>query len=166
MNRRNNKIKAFSLVEMIVYLALMTMISLVIVQSIVTVIRSNKESFNNNLIENSAVSVLERIKREAGRATSIDLVNSNLQSGVLQMIVALEDDSTSTVKFILQGGVVNIYESGVLSGPLSMSGAEVSALKFNDIKNAKSEALRTVLTIKSGLKTETFYSTEILRGSY
>jgi competence protein ComGF len=164
---KSKSTSGFSLIEMLVYLALMTMISVVIVQSIVVVLKSNKESFNNNVIENSAVSVFERIKRETRRAKEVDLVGSNLTNGQLQMNVIQPDDSISNIKISLAGnGAVNIYETGVLSGPLTISGAEVTTLIFKQIKSGKSEAIRTEMTIKSGIKSETFYSTEILRGSY
>lgn len=158
--------KGFSFVEMIVYLSLMTVITLVIVQSIVIVLKSNKESFNSNMIENSAVSVLERVKRESRRAKSIDVENSNLANGILQFNILLEDEATSTSKVMLNGGSVDVYEGGIFSGPLTSSGAEVSFLSFKQIKTEKSEAIKTIITVKSGEKVETFYSTEILRGSY
>lgn len=165
MSNYRNK-KGFSLVEMIIYLSLMTIITLVIVQSIVIILRSNKQSFNNNVIENSAVSVLERVKRETRRAKNIDLINSNLANGDLQLNVLLDNGSTSTVKIIQSDGKVNVYEGGVFSGPLTINGVNVTSLSFKQIQTEKSEAIRTTLVINSGDKTGTFYSTEILRGSY
>jgi len=159
--------KGFSLVEMVIYLSIMTVITLVIVQSIVIILRSNKQSFNNNVIENSAVSVLERIKRETRRAREVDLLNSNLSLGQLQMNVFEEDGNLSTAKIVLdEHGKVEVYEGGTLMGPLTVSGATVTTLSFTLIQTEKSEAIRTTLVIKSGDKTGTFYSTEILRGSY
>lgn len=159
--------RGFSLVEMIVYLSIMTIIALVIVQSVTIVIKSNKESFNNNLIENTAVSILERVKRETRRAKTIDSEESSLANGIVQLNIVTNEQSTSSIKVALQGdGSVFLHEDNIFIGPLTVSGAEVTQLSFKQIITEKSEALKIVMTIKSGDKTETFYSTQILRGSY
>ena len=170
---KNNK--GFSLVEIIIYLAIMVVIALAVVQSIILVVKSNKQSFVSNNIKNSAVSALEEMTRDIRNATSIDLASSTLKAanGRLQLNSTDTFGNQKVTTFYLRSNVLMINassSSGVLAGPITFSGTKVLSLKFIPITTQSSSAVKIEMVIESNnqgvVEDQNFYSTTILRGSY
>lgn len=160
---KNNK--GFSLVEMIVYLAIMTIITTTLVQSFIVVLKSNKNSFVDSVIRNSGYSIMENIIREARKSNDINTCSSNLLSFV--------QANNNIVNFSVSNGVVDFSEgisTQVSKGPLNNSDIRVTSLNCNIINTENSKAIKFKIdlstTIDGQYKTESFYSTVILRGSY
>ncbi|MFA6227347.1 MAG: hypothetical protein WC631_02645 [Candidatus Paceibacterota bacterium] len=165
----------FALAEMIVYVAIMTVITAVLVQSIITVVKSNKQSFASNSIKDSAITSLEKMTREIRNAESIDLVNSslNVTNGILQINSKDSSGNPEIIRFYLQSNILMINASSsinTLFGPLTSNNIKVSNLKFIPIITPVSSAVKIEMTLENNgkdfVKTEDFYSTVILRGSY
>jgi prepilin-type N-terminal cleavage/methylation domain-containing protein len=174
-NKKVSLKNGFTLVEMLVYLAIMVVITLALVQSIIVVVKSNKQSFVVNNIKNSAISILEKMTREIRDASSIDVVNSvfGTSTGILQLNTTDSSGNAKTTQFYLQSNNLMVTSSsslGVLTGPLNSNGAKVLSVNFTPISTAHSSAVKIVMTIEGtnqGLtKDVNFYSTAILRGSY
>ena len=55
--------KGFTLVEMMIYLSLMTIIAIVIVHTLVVVLKSNRNSFTENIIRNAGYGAMEAMNR-------------------------------------------------------------------------------------------------------
>ncbi len=167
LNLKKQKNTGFTLVEMLVYLALMTVITLAVVQSVVVVLKSNRNSFAEINIRNSGYSAMEGMLREIHLSESIDQVSG----GVLQM---KQNTGTKIVKFATSSSsVLNFYEgigTPTLVGPLTSKGVLVKSLIFTQINTGKSFAVRIQMkletTINNQTKSEWFYGTAILRGSY
>jgi len=155
----------FTLVEMLIYVALMTVITLIIVQSLIVVLKSNRGSFAEVNLRNSGYSAMEGMIREIYSSDSI----ATTSAGILQM-----GQGTNIVKFATSSSLVlNFYEgtgTPVLVGPLTSKGISVKSLIFTKINTGKSLAVRIQMKLETVVnaqtKSEWFYSTAILRGSY
>ncbi len=160
--------KGYSLVETIIYLAIFTFISIFVINSFITIMSSFwVTNYNRNILE-SGITSLERITREIRQAESIDTINTTSTNLVLNG----EDESGNprTVRFTLSDGAINFYENGNLLGDLTHPDTIISNLSFTRISNTESEAVKIQMTISSDgsniERSENFYSTIILRGSY
>lgn len=152
--------KGFSLVEMLVYMAVLSMILILVVASLVFVMNSIKEIQASKAIENSAIVSLERISREIRNAVSVETLSSD--------ILILESKDDNSFQFSVENGVLVLTEDGASKGPLTSSEAEVSNLNFFIIDGgAGQEAVRVEVTIEAGVgdhqKERTFYNTTVLR---
>lgn len=164
---QKNSNKGFTLVEMMIYVALMALIVIVIVQSLTVVLKSNRESFAEVNIRNSGYGAMEGIIREIYSSESIDQASS----GVLQM---RQNNGTNIVKFATSSdSTINFFEGSStlnLIGPLTQRDVWVKSLFFTPINTGKSLAVRIQMeletTIEGKTKSEWFNSTAILRGSY
>jgi prepilin-type N-terminal cleavage/methylation domain-containing protein len=164
---KNNKTKGFTLVEMIIYLAIMTVLTLVITQSLVVVLKSNRDSFAEISLRNAGYSAMEEMLREIHLSESIDQASG----GILQME---QNAGANIVKFSTSSNsVLNLYEgqgTTVLVGPLISKDVLVKNLIFTPINTGKSLAVRIQIQLETAVegkaRDEWFYSTGILRGSY
>lgn len=164
-NQKNNN--GFTLIEMVVYIALMTVILLAIIQSLITVLKSGQISFAEINIRNSGYSAMERMIREISSSENI----IQISNGSLELS---KDNGGSFVKFeISPDNILNFYEGSgtpIFIGPLTLKSINVKNLIFNKIDTGKSLAVRIQMEletiVKGQTKNEWFYSTAILRGSY
>ena len=167
ISKKYNKNKAFTLIEMIIYISLMTIISLIMVEALMIVLRSNKTSFTEINIRNSGYGAMEGMLREIYSSESID----EISNGVLQM---KQNSDTNIVRFATSSAsALNFYEGAgtpILVGPLTSKGILVKNLIFTKIDTGKSLAIRIQMELEAEVngitKNEWFYSTGILRGSY
>lgn len=166
--KKNNKDKnGFTLVEMLVYLAIMIVITLVITQSLMVVLKSNRDSFAEISLRNAGYSAMEEMLREIHLSESIDQASG----GILQI---KQNGGTNIIKFATSSNLVlNLYEgqgASVLIGPLTSKDVIVKNLIFTPINTGKSLAVRIQIQLETAVegkaRDEWFYSTGILRGSY
>ena len=167
--KQNNK--GFTLVEMLIYVALMAIITLAVSQSLVVVLKSNRTSFAEMNIRNSGYGAMEGMLREINASGSVDL--PIITGSVLQLN---QNSASTTARFATSSaGALNFYKGSssstvILIGPLTSKGVIVKSLIFTQIKTAKSLAIRIQMqleaTVSNQTKTEWFNSTAILRGSY
>ena len=158
---------AFTLIEMLIYVSLMALISLIVAQSVVIVLKSNKDAFAEINIRNSGYSAMEGMLREIYLSESIDQVSS----GILQM---KQNNGTDIVKFATSSNSVLYFYKGtitpILIGPLTSKNVSVRNLIFTKINTGKSFAVRIQMELQTNVnnqaKNEWFYGTAILRGSY
>lgn len=160
----NNK-KGYSLLETIVYIALFSLISTVILSFISISSKIYGTARVNNLITESGNTAIESITRNIRSASSVT-ANSvfGSSSGVLELL----NTDGKIVKIYLLNGVVTINENGVLVGGLTNQNLTVSSLIFYKITTTNSVAIKTELILShagSG-KTEQFQTTTTLRNSY
>lgn len=167
MNRNSFKKRGFSLVEILVYIAIMTIVMVVVVNIIITIAKSNKQSFVYNNIKNSAISSLEKIIRETRASESFVIAMSGEE---LTLNSRDENSLPKTVKFYLSNGLLKVDINGSYFGPLNINGTKVLSLNFKSIDAINSKAVKIEITIegenKGFVNSEDFYSTVVLRNSY
>lgn len=162
----------FSLIEIMVYLAIFTTLSILVINSFIVILSSfNTTSMNRKLLESGTIS-MERISREIRYAKNIDIVNSFLGSnpGALQLNSTDSSGNFMTVKFINENSNLNLYKNDNLEGNLLGQNISVTNLIFSRITTTESEAVKIEMTLQysggNNIKSENFYDTIVLRGGY
>lgn len=160
--------RGFTIIEVLVYVAILGIVSVAIISASMAV----NSSFNNtrvtrNLLE-SGNNGMERITREIRQASSIDLASSTFGSspGVLTLNSKDSGGSNRVVKFYVLNGALNIDDNN--SPPDNFLNQNVTAtnLIFRRISTGAGEAVKIELTLNNGTISEKFYDTVILRGGY
>jgi type II secretory pathway pseudopilin PulG len=171
MKPLSNSKKGFSLMEMIIYIAILVLILVVVINILFNIISSQKKFKTARSVENSAAYTLDRINREIRDATTIDTAGSifNANPGKLMLNSTDSNGNARTVEFFISSSTVHIKENGVDLGRLTQADGSVTNLVFTHITNTHSDSVRTVMRVESGTSTnyraENFYATTILRGS-
>ncbi len=167
MSTSNNKrVGAFTLVEMILYLALMSIIALIIVQSLVAVLKSNRGAFADINLRNAGYSAMEGMLREIYSSDNVTTAAGTLSMTQSTNIILFATSTQASTTLFLSEGV----GTPVTVGPLTSKGVVVKSLTFTKINTGKSQAVRIQMkletTVNGVTRSEWFYGTGILRGSY
>ncbi len=162
--------KGFSIMEMLIYLAILALMLWVIANILNSMIQTERVASSSKVVENAAIFGLERIVREVRDASAVEPSSVlDLNPGVLILSGTDANGGAKTIEFFLNLGALHIKENGVDKGALTESKATVTSLVFSVLSNPNSKSVKTVMTVESGTSTtyrkETFYSTTILRGS-
>lgn len=164
------KERGYSLVEMLVYVSLLSLFSLTIIHTILSFTQSYRTVLALRLVDNTGIDAMERITRDIRAASVIDTSNSTFGSspGVLALVATANAVSTTT-KFYIQGGVLKVEVNGAYSGPLSVAGSAITSLTFTSLSSGASSAVRVDMTVRGTVgpvtQTKTYHDTVILRGS-
>lgn len=173
MKYKSQNYRGFSIIEIIIYLSIFTILSILVINSFITVMRSFSATRENISLLEAGINGMERISREIRKSDAIDLVNSSLSEGILH----LNNTKDGFVKrFSSESGDLNLYECSslgacdILSGNLIGENISLESLVFRRIITEKSEAIKIEMSLrdvrsKTG-KVENFYNTIILRGGY
>lgn len=159
----------FSLVEMIIYLAILTVVTIFLVNGISALTKSYADIRLAKAVSSSAGVALQRIVHETRQATSFDLGQSTFGSnpGQLTLVTTNGSGATSTVRFFVSNGLLRVSVAGVDQGPLTLSGASVTNFTLSLLQNSISNGVRITLTVQSSFgnktRTETFYTTAVTR---
>lgn len=159
----------FSMVEMLIYLALLASVTIFLVNGISAITKSYADIRLAKAVSTSASAALQRIIHETRQASSIDLSGSTFGAnpGVLRLVDTDSSGATTTVAFTVVNGVLRVSRGGVDEGPLTLSGASVTNFTLALLQNSISNAVRMTLTIQSSFgvktRTETFYTTAVTR---
>jgi hypothetical protein len=159
----------YSIVDILVYLAIFTSLSVLVINSFITILSSfNTTNTNRKLLESGSI-VMERVSREIRQAESIDTAHSS--SSVLQLnSIDTNTGNPAIIKFAAVGGALNIYKDGALIGNLLEQDISATSLIFRRIQTINSEAVRIEMALEysrgQNTRTENFYNTIILRGGY
>ncbi len=159
--------KAYTLLELVIYLALFAVLSLVLVRVTVTgynvykTIRINRDFTEHGL---TAIDTISRAVRNASSVSASSTLSAS--PGVLALT-----NSTGTTTFDVSNSALretDVTASGTTVGDVTGGKVTVSSLIFEKITTTKSQAVKTKITLihtPTG-RTESFYVTTVLRGSY
>jgi len=164
-----NTKKGFSLIEMVVYIAILVFMLGIIIQVVFSLTRANRTIKAARTVELSAVTSLERIGREVRQADSVDIASSTLSShpGVLSLDGTDSAGTAYALEFYLSGSQIRMRKDGVDAGALTQASSTVTSLLFTRFSATSTEGVRVEMSVESGTTTayrsETFYSTFIIR---
>lgn len=164
--------KGFSLIELLVYIAITVGIGVIVIQSVITLVQSFNSLRVSEDIHRSAITVLERTTREVRDTVSVDTVNSvfNTHPGILVLNTLDESENPVTTTIYVQNGSVYIQEGAAPPSALTPEKVTVTELSFARYATAFSEAVEITLELERMrgrvIKTEQFRSGVVLRGSY
>ncbi len=157
--------KGFTLLEMVFYVALFSLVSLILVQAIITMIASFRETQVTADI-NQANQVLERMSREIRQAQSINTITASS----LKLDTTDSSGNPATITFTLSGTDIELSQNDVLIGDLNSTNLKITSLAFTQITTTNSSAIKLTATVGSNrygsTRTANFYDTLVLRGSY
>lgn len=166
------KNKGVSLIEALVYVAILAVLVLVIAKSMTTFLGAYKNIREVRKLENSAISSMDRMIREIRNADSVDAINSNFDSSMGVLVLNTSDNSGNpmTVKFYVSDGRVYADENGVSLGPITATGINTTSLMFRLVSTPISEAVKVEMSfLDIGASPDlyrSFFGTALLRGSY
>lgn len=166
--------KGFTLVETIIYITIFVLLSILVVNMIITIIKSAAMGYVSRNINTSAEAGIERMIREIRRANDIEVAESyfGVNPGVLKLdTTEWGSDATTTIKFQLENGILKVSEGGGALQALTSTDVNISSLIFYQIiASTTSKAIKVEMELEDSwsnyTKTEKFYNTTILRGSY
>ena len=169
---RRNQQKGFSLLEVVLYVALFTVLSGVVMNSIFQIMNSFSALRIARDINDSSVKVMERLTRDIKGATSIDQVNSifNADPGRLTLNVVNASGTATTVEYVVINGALHVKENGVDQGSLMSAKTSIEGLVFRYINTGSTLGIKTELHLQSSRGSvsddEHFYNTSVMRGTY
>lgn len=157
--------KGFTLIEMLFYVALFSVVSLILIKAIITMVGSFRETQITSDI-NQANQIIERVSREIRQADGINTISgSNLKLDTTDA-----SGNPATITFTLSGTNLELRENDVLIGNLNSTNVAVNSLSFTQITTTQSTAVKLTMTVQSNrygsTRTANFYDTLVLRGSY
>jgi len=166
--KKGNLVWGYSIIEIIVYLAIFTALSILVINSFILILSSfNTTNINRKLLESGVVS-MERMSREIRKAQGAIL---NGPSDVLLIGVGGFGNPSRT-RFVNENGELNLYKNNNLEKEGNLLGQNISltSLVFRYITTVESKAIKIEMTLQYSLgnnnKSENFYNTIVLRGGY
>jgi len=165
------KDKGYSLIEMVLYVTILSFMLAIIINMLVIMNKSVRQFHALKSVQTSGELSLERIVREVRNAESYVTASSTLNTSPGNLVLSGVDASstTRTVEFFVKDNGVHMKENGVDLGSLTASDARVTNLVFRQTATPHSQLIRTEMTVESGTSTyyrsSKFYATAILRGS-
>lgn len=154
----------FTLIEMLVYVALFGVIMGMIFNMILLVYGMNKKITSYSVVTADAQSAMERIVYEVTNAEYLYLPTSNFanynydasKSGQLSIATgkyATVNDDTSFMDFYAENGTLFLKMDGSDPVPLTSSNVTVSGFSLDYFKNGKRESVRINLSIETAAQT-------------
>lgn len=166
-----NKQKGYTLLELVFYIAFLGLLSVLVVNVFMTMTKSFVEIRSMRDLTQSASVSMERMIREIRDADSVQLADSvfNSSPGSLSL-QSVEGGVTRTVKFVVSGTDLQMYENSVLVGVLNGDSVSVNSFIVRSISTPVSEGIKIELTLQENRsnisRVEDFYGAAMLRGSY
>lgn len=166
MSKKNLKTnRGVSLIETLFYIVLFTMLSIVVINAMITMMKSFKETAVQRELAQSGT-IMEIMSREIKKAYDI----GSLSSTDLVLNTKDESNNNKTVEFMLSGSNLLFKENNVLTGNLNVPNITITGLTFTQIITTKGKAVKITLSVRSKgdatPNTENFYDTIVLRGNY
>lgn len=160
MRNSQKRVAGYSLIELLIYVALFAMISVLLVHSLVVLMRTYANANGFRRLQNNGELIIERITREVRDAESISSGTFGTHPGTLTLV-----NDGDPVVFAVSNGVVNITEEGV-TNILSTNQVSVTNMVFRRITTQSGEGVKVELTLTTTggvIRTGSFYSTVLLR---
>jgi hypothetical protein len=123
-------------------------------------------------INDSSVTIMERLTRDIKSATSVDTANSTFGAtpGRLTLNTVNASGTAVTVEYYVASSLLRIKENGVDKGSLMSAKTQVDGLVFYYFSTGSTIGVKTELHLKSSRGTvsdaDHFYNTSLLRGTY
>lgn len=161
--------KGYSLIEILFYISILGVLSLVVINSLIVMAKSFKETaMNRDFMQ--AANMVERISRDIRRANGA--LGTEVEADYLKLIITENSPQVyNPTEFRLVGSDIQVFEDDVFVGNLNSPNLSVSDLSFYVIGTTEGAAIKFFFTVRPTSKydfvgAETFYDTVVLRGGY
>jgi len=162
----------FSLVELVVYVALVALVGSLVLGLMIPMYKVGVEARVSRRINESGALMMERILRETKDAESVNQTGSvfSVNPGIFKINTTNASTTGGTMKFSLSAGRGLLTFGDGESQYLTSTQTNISELAFWYLVSSSSEAIRVKITISDRQVTlareRTFFGTAVLRGSY
>lgn len=169
--KRYHQSTGFTLIELVVYVALVAALVVAVVASLLAVSRTSRELSARHSLQAEGLAVMDRLAREIRIATSTNPSSVfSTSPGVLSLQSAgLDGDASGSTVISVDGDNLVIKVGSTATTSLTANTA-VESLIFRNITNDSVRAIRIELTLGSQSdsvdKTISFFNTIIMRSSY
>jgi Tfp pilus assembly protein PilW len=153
----------FTLIEMLVYLAIFIVLVMAITSSLVYLSKSYQELAQRKNLTNSAVSALNRISFETRQAFSINLSSTTPNSLYLNSKNTNGSD-TSYYFYLDNSFVLKLEKGGEDQGALTLPGVVVNSFEVYRPVGTSTNAVTVRMSLTSGTKSGDFGTTAVIRG--
>lgn len=155
--------RGFTLIEMIVYVAILALVSAVSVQLILSLNDMIAKYRAQQLVFRSASTALERVLYDVRDAQYV-FASSYTAPGYLTL-----SGGSATMAYSTSSDALHVTQAGVDLGPLTEDGVVVEELRFyeySDVTDMVRVKMTLSATVGKSTVTRTFYAGGVLRGSY
>lgn len=163
----SNPIQGFSLVEVLVYISVFTIVSVGSVGVLFSLQEMVYEHRTNQVMTRNVTSVFERVLFDVRAADSVNVGASTLGSdpGALTLVAG-----ATTTEYTLSGGALLVSVNGGAANPITGDNTTVTNLQFDHYDNTVSEAVRVSITFQADwgnvTKIRNFTNSSVLLSSY
>ncbi len=174
LNKSYRDQRAVSLIEMIIYMALLILLLGAIINSILVLTTHYRAVRNVREIEDSGISVLDRMTRDIRSADDVvtNASSFNVSPGTLTIISRdPASGQSTTTTFMVENERVVVYENGAYVGPLTKQSVAIVGFTVRLVDTANADAIKIELSMQSdqaaqNIVSKNFYSTVVMRGTY
>src|SRR3989338_9690143 len=147
IKNRASKHRGVSLLETLIYIAILASILAVVVNTLIATNLSFARIRLSKEISVSAGTVLERISSEIKKAKQVDQMASvfNVNPSVLTLSTTDDNDNPITILFSVNNGVLQITRDGADLGALTAESITVSNFTLSFIDTGRSNAVTITL---------------------
>lgn len=171
--KTKNCTRGFSLIEMLIYIAVLAAFSVFTVNTLITISAAWNDFRALQTLNVSMNSTLDRITRETHFASTTDAVFTTLNAHPGRLVLKKTDLDTGLVyseDFYLNGTRLAFKENGGAEQFLTTSDVEVTSLIFRQYNNSNiSKTIKAEIAARSSKHpavAKNFYLTAIMRGAY
>lgn len=162
--------RGFSIIEIIVYVAILSFISVTAVETIILMNSSLSQIRTIRILNSASSGTMERMARTIRDAKSVNVGSSIFDSSPGVLSLTGSESSPVVYRFSVSGGGL-LLDTGGIQTVLTPPGVMVSNLVFRLITNGSiSQAVKVEFTIAASngraTTTQNFYDTILLRNSY
>ena len=153
------KQKGFSLIEIVIYLSLLIIVSVLVIQSLLSLFKNYNVVRANQELESTAVNIIDKINRDVKDSQGV-LIEQSLFL-IPQGVLTLNNSSTSTTKFSYENNRIKYYKNDNFIANLSNKSINVNNFKVYLIQSTSTKAVRVYLglDVKPHLSQEVFNKT-------
>lgn len=160
-------IRGFSLVEVLVYIAVLVLVSVAGVLTYLSLDTMLVRNATERTVSHAAQVALERISREIRSATAVNTTLSTLGTSPGELTLTT---GGATTNFAVVGDSLILTVDGSEVGPLTGNSVVVEEFTAHLYVGTTTDLVRVSLTLSAETKaastTRTYYTSAVLRGSY
>lgn len=160
----------FSLVEMIMYVSIVTIFASGLIVSVISLIETRAMLDGREEITYSETLALERISREIRRASSVDTVLSVFNTSPGTLILETTDSlgNPTVITVNVTGGTLFLQEGSGTPSALTTASIQITNLVFTHFTNTNTEGVQIEMTVQKTVQgevvTKDYRTFVILRG--
>jgi hypothetical protein len=139
--------------EVIVYLAMLGIISILVTDNIISLFKNYNIVRTNQEIEYNAISILDKLTRDVHNAKNVVAEQSSfaIPAGVITLNIASSTNTAvdNKIRFYLEEGKIKYNIDGVYFGNLSTKNVNISNFRIYYINATSTEAIKVELGVES-----------------